>query len=107
MTNFETALEKYGLSIMPRKRKAHLWSCYNRSGVVLGAYIEPEQEYNARFALAFKAHSLVMQYLEQHDIPFREVGYRYYDVLKMACIEYGEDYDELFAEYDQICETKQ
>lgn len=104
--NFEQALEKYGLSIMLRKPNVAVCITSTKMFQYTWGYAEPEEEYYARFRLAMKAHSLVMRYLEQHEAPFRELGYRYYDILKMACEEYGEDYKELFAEYESILEAR-
>ena len=100
--NFDAAMVNYGLSIMPRKPNVSVYPL--RRGRVLQytwGYSESEDEYNARFRLALRAHSLVMQYLGQRDVPFRDEGYNYYDVLKLACKKYGVDYDKLFAEYER------
>lgn len=86
---FDAALEKWGLEISPRYPKPYSFS-----------YSESLSDYIVRFKYMVQSHALVIDFLENHDIPYRTRGFLYYDILRMALSERNIDWDEYWSEFD-------
>jgi len=89
MLSLDAGLKKWGLEISPRYPKPYTW-----------LYSESESDYEIRFKYMVRSHSLVIDYLETHDVPYRISGFRYYDILGLALEARGMDWNEYWAEYD-------
>ena len=83
-------MEKYGLSIMPRSKP---W---------LGQRKESDEEYNTRWGQAFRSHSLVVGYLETHDVPYGDPGFMYYDILRLALDTHDISWDDHWEKFNRV-----